>query len=495
MAGIYQNPEATRNLIGSGQMEGELRRVLEAASRAGAQAAEARIERVLHRAIAVRSREVESVREEEDAGFGVSVWVAGCEGFASSPALDDASVRSAVDRAMDAARASGVSREHPHAPALPTTSGEWRTPIREDALARPLGDHVELLRAAAAACVDRPKIALVRAMLGAWRYERLYGNSAGARIAQTVHETGAELRPFAREGAEVECRSYPTSLFHYRAAGQEFLDELDLEGHAAETCDEAARLLAAPRCPAKRTTLLVGPYMMMLQIHESIGHPLELDRVFGDEKGFAGASFATPDRLGTRYGSDLMKVVVDPTMPAALGGYRWDDEGTQAASRTVIDAGVLVDYLSNRESADRLGKGSTASMRCVGWKHKPIVRMSNLSLEAGRQTEAELVGGIEDGIEIEHSTSGSIDDNRLNFQFGAEIAWEIRDGRRTGKLFRRPSYAGRTPEFWASLDGLGDASTWRLGGTPSCGKGQPLQIAHVSHGSPIARFRDVEVGV
>jgi TldD protein len=476
-------------------MEAVLREVLEAAARAGADAAEARIERALSRTVAVRNREVESVIEEEDAGFGVSVFAGGCEGFASSPSLESDAIRSAAERAMDAARASAVSRANPHAPRLPETRGEWRTPIREDALARPIAEHVDLLRAAAAACLGRPKIALSRASLGAWRYERLYGSSGGARIAQTVHETGAELRAFAREMDEVECRSYPTSLFHYRAGGQEVVDEMDLVSHAEEICDEAARLLASERCPKKRTTVLIGPYMMMLQIHESIGHPLELDRVFGDEKGFAGASFATPDRLGAKYGSPLMHVVVDPTMPSALGGYAWDDEGTVAAPRTVIDGGVLVDYLSNRESAERLRKGSTASMRCVGWKHKPIVRMSNLSLSAGDATADDLVAGIEDGIEIEHSTSGSIDDNRLNFQFGAEIAWEIKDGRRTGKLYRRPSYAGRTPEFWASLDGLGDRSTWRLGGTPTCGKGQPLQIAHVSHGSPIARFRDVEVGV
>ncbi len=469
--------------------------IVDAARRAGAEAAEARIERVVHREVTVRSLEVESIREEEDTGFGVSVWIGGNEGFASSPALDADAIRRTVDRAIEAARASAASRAMPHTPALPEVRGEWRTPIRADALEVPISEHVDLLTAAAAACLARPKIALARASLAAWRYERAYANTAGASIVQTVHETGAQLVATAGDKGEIECRSYPTSLFHWRAAGQEFVDELDLVGHAHEICEEAARLLTAPQCPRERTTVLLGPYMMMLQIHESIGHPLELDRVFGDEKGFAGASFATPDRLGTKYGSELLSAVVDPTLAGAMGGYAWDDEGTAAAPRPVIERGVLVDYLSNRESAARLGHAPTSSMRCVGWKHKPIVRMSNLSVLPGTSSLDGLIGGIERGILVEHSTSGSIDDNRLNFQFGAEIARVIEDGRLTGALLRRPSYAGRTPEFWASLDGLGDASTWRVGGTPSCGKGQPLQIAHVSHGSPVGRFRDVQVGV
>jgi TldD protein len=290
-------------------------------------------------------------------------------------------------------------------------------------------------------------------------------------------------------------RSYPTTLFTWRAAGEELVRELDLSAHAEATATEAVRLLDAAPCLAERTTLVLCPYAMMLQIHESIGHPLELDRVLGDEKGFAGASFATPDRLGQRYGSELMNVVVDPTMPGAMGSYGFDDEGTAAARRPVIERGILVDYLSSRESAARLGRPSTASMRTVGWKHKPIVRMSNLSLLPGARSFDEIIASTEDGLCLEHSTSGSIDDNRLDFQFGAEIGRRIRQGRLTDELVRQPTYAGRTPEFWASLDAVGDQASWRCGGTASCGKGQPLQIAHVSHGSPVARFRDVRVGV
>jgi TldD protein len=331
--------------------------------------------------------------------------------------------------------------------------------------------------------------------VGWYRYERLYANTAGAHIEQDLVETGAQLQAMARDGAEVEVRSYPTTLFTWRAAGEELIRELDLPGNAAPTAAEAARLLDASPCPVGVSTLVFGPYLMMLQIHESIGHPLELDRVLGDEKGFAGASFATPDRLGQRYGSDLMNVVVDPTMPGAMGSYAFDDEGTPAARRPVIERGILVDYLSSRESAARLGRTSTASMRTVGWKHKPIVRMSNLSLLPGASTFADIVASTEDGLYLEHTTSGSIDDNRLDFQFAAEVGRRIKDGVLTDELIRRPSYAGRTPEFWAGLDALGDATSWRCGGTPSCGKGQPLQIAHVSHGSPVARFRNVRVGV
>lgn len=471
------------------------RRVLDATARAGLRIAEVRIERAKGALVQVRGDEVEALREEEGLGFGLSVWVDGCEGFASASDFSEGSIDLAVSAAREAAQASALARRHPHQPELPTTVGRWRTPTDGDPWAVPVGDRIALLADANARALAEPRIFLAKSFVGWYRYERLYANTAGARIEQDLVETGAQLQAMARDGAEVEVRSYPTTLFTWRGAGEELIRELDLPANAAPTAAEAARLLDAAPCPIGNATVVLGPYLMMLQIHESIGHPLELDRVLGDEKGFAGASFATPDRLGQRYGSDLMNVVVDPTMPGAMGSYAYDDEGTPAARRPVIDRGVLVDYLSSRESAGRLGRTSTASMRTVGWKHKPIVRMSNLSLLPGDRTFDDIVASTEEGLYLEHTTSGSIDDNRLDFQFAAEIGRRIQDGVLTDELVRRPSYAGRTPEFWASLDALGDAASWRCGGTPSCGKGQPLQIAHVSHGSPVARFRNVRVGV
>lgn len=471
------------------------RKVLDAATRAGLSTAEVRVERATSAMLQVRGAEVEALREDEGIGFGLSVFVDGCEGFASASDFGQGSIDAAVTAAREAAQACALARRHPHAPALPSTVARWRTPTDGDPWDVPVADRIALLAEANGIAMREPRIYLAKSFVGWHRYERLYANTAGARIEQELIETGAQLQAIARDGAEVEVRSYPTTLFTWRAAGEEYVRELDLAAHAAETAREAARLLEAEPCPVGATTVVLGPYLMMLQIHESIGHPLELDRVLGDEKGFAGASFATPDRLGQRYGADLMNVVVDPTMPGAMGSYAFDDEGTAASRRPVIDHGVLVDYLSSRESAERVGRASTASMRTVGWKHKPIVRMSNLSLLPGTRTFDDIVASTEDGLFLEHTTSGSIDDNRLDFQFAAEYGRRIRDGVLTDQWIRRPSYAGRTPEFWASLDALGDATTWRCGGTPSCGKGQPLQIAHVSHGSPVARFRNVRVGV
>jgi TldD protein len=476
-------------------MDDIARRVLDATTRAGLRLAEVRVERARSSLVQVRGAEVESIREDDGLGFGLSVWVDGCEGFASASDLSDASIAQAVTAARDAAQASALARRHPHMPALPLTVAGWRTPTHGLPWEVPLDERVALLVETNARAMREARVFLARSFVGWFRYERLYANTAGARIEQDLIETGAQVQALAQGGGEVEVRSYPTTLFTWRAAGEELIQALDLPGHAPETAAEAARLLDAAPCPEGRTTLVLGPYLMMLQIHESIGHPLELDRVLGDEKGFAGASFATPDRLGTRYGSDLMNVVVDPTMDGALGSYGFDDEGTAAARRPVIERGILVDYLSSRESATRLGKDSTASMRTVGWKHKPIVRMSNLTLLPGSSSFEEIVAGTEDGLYLEHTTSGSIDDNRLDFQFAAEVGRRIKGGVLTDELVRRPSYAGRTPEFWASMDALGDVASWRCGGTPSCGKGQPLQIAHVSHGSPVARFRNVRVGV
>ena len=476
-------------------MDELVRRVLDATTRAGIRVAEVRVERARSSRVQVRGAEVEELREDEGLGLGLSVWVDGCEGFASTSDFSARSIEQAVADAREAAEASAIARRHPHEPMLPTTAASWRTPRHGDPWDASVADRIALLADANGRAMDEPRVFMAKSFAGWFRYERLYANTAGARIEQDLVETGAQLQAFARNGVDVESRSYPTTLFTWQAAGEELIRELDLGGHARRTASEAARLLDAERCPEGRATVVLGPYLMMLQIHESIGHPLELDRVLGDEKGFAGASFATPDRLGQRYGSELMNVVVDPTLRGAMGSYAFDDEGTPASRRAVIERGVLVDYLSSRESAARLGLPSTASMRTVGWKHKPIVRMSNLSLLPGASTFDEIIASTDDGLYLEHTTSGSIDDNRLDFQFAAEIGWRIKNGKLTEELVRRPSYAGRTPEFWASLDALGDAASWRCGGTPSCGKGQPLQIAHVSHGSPVARFRDVRVGV
>jgi TldD protein len=254
-------------------------------------------------------------------------------------------------------------------------------------------------------------------------------------------------------------------------------------------------LLAAEDCPSGFYDLVIDSAQMMLQIHESIGHPIELDRVFGYEAGYAGTSFLDPGMVGFQYGSPLVNVVADATCAGGLGTFGYDDEGVKARSVSIITAGRFENFLSSRDTAVKLDQESNGTARADGWARIPITRMTNINLLPGDLEFEELLAGIEYGFYLSTNKSWSIDDKRLNFQFATEIAYEIRDGKLTGKIFKNPIYTGITPEFWNSCDGIANDKHWKLFGTPNCGKGEPPQIARVGHGSSPARFRKVKVGV
>jgi TldD protein len=235
---------------------------------------------------------------------------------------------------------------------------------------------------------------------------------------------------------------------------------------------------------------VIDSEQMTAQVHESVGHPTELDRIYGTEAAYAGTSFLEPGDLGSlRYGSELMNVTADPTTPLGLGTFAVDDEGVAAAPVPVVAEGVLRGFLTSRETDERGG-----SMRAESWSRMPLVRMTNLHLEPGSGSLEELLDGVAEGVYLETNKSWSIDDKRLNFQFGTQIAWEIRDGK-LGRMLRDATYTGISPRFWAGLDAVAGPEEWRLVGITNCGKGQPGQGAHVSHGASPARFRNVQVGV
>ena len=241
--------------------------------------------------------------------------------------------------------------------------------------------------------------------------------------------------------------------------------------------------------------VVIDSEQMALQVHESVGHAVELDRIYGTEASYAGTSFLHPRDLGTlQYGSAAMNVTSDATTPGGLGSFGYDDEGVPGARQPIVAEGVLRGFLASRETAAQLGSGSGGTMRADGWSRMPLVRMTNLHLEPGDGGSLdELVDGVKDGILFATNRSWSIDDKRLNFQFGTQVAWEIKDGRR-GQLLRDATYTGVTPRFWGALDAVGSADEWRLYGLTNCGKGQPGQSAHVSHGAAPARFRGIQVG-
>jgi TldD protein len=335
-----------------------------------------------------------------------------------------------------------------------------------------------------------------KAAVRAQREWKVFISSEGAEIEQELVECGGGIDCAAARDGDYQLRSFPSaSVGSSEQGGWEVVERLGLTREAPRVADQAAALLRADPCPAKQTTIVLDPEQMVLQVHESVGHPTELDRIYGTEASYAGTSFLKADDLGSfGYGSEHMSVTADPTTPAGLGTFGFDDEGVPAARRPVVERGLLTGFLASRETAARIGAGEGGSMRAENWNRMPLVRMTNLHLEPGEGTLDDLLADVDDGVYLETNKSWSIDDKRLNFQFGTQVAWEIRNGK-LGRMLRDATYTGITPEFWAKLDAVAGAKEWRLYGMTNCGKGQPGQGAHVSHGAAPARFRSVQVGV
>jgi TldD protein len=447
--------------------------------------------------IDTRNGEVEAVDVRESDGIGVRVRRRGAWGFASAREPTAAGAEAALRRALAVAEAQPAVPATPLAPVVPAR-GSWEGPCEQDPFGVPLERKVDLLLRADAAMRGDPRIVLVRGTCLALRTTRAFASTDGAACTQTVTECGAAIGATAVGGGELQTRSYPGSHEGgVAAAGWEHVEALDLPGEAPRVAEEAIELLLAPDCPARTATVVLHGEQLALQLHESIGHALELDRMLGGEASYAGTSWVTPRDLGSlRYGSAPLNVRADSTTPGGLGTFGWDDEGVAARSFPLIREGELVAALSDRESAAAAGlPESGGCARADGHTRQPIVRMTNVSIEPGEAGSLDdLVADTDRGLYLETNRSWSIDDRRLNFQFGVELAREIRGGK-LGRVVRNASYAGVTPRFWGSLDAVCGPEEWRLWGVLNCGKGEPGQVMHVSHGTAPARFRDVEVGV
>jgi TldD protein len=447
--------------------------------------------------LATRNGEVDSLHRHEDEGIGVRVRVGGAWGFAATRDTSKSGVEAALERAIAIARAQPRAAATPLAPE-PPARGEHRAGEGTDPFVVPLERKLERLLEADAALGRDPRVNLRQAHFGAYARETIFASTDGALYDQRVVETGGGVAATAIDGDEVQVRSYPGS---HRGdtvqAGYEHFDQLPLVAEAPRVAEEAIGLLTADACPSTTTTLILDGEQLALQVHESVGHAVELDRVLGGEASYAGVSWVPPDAIGKlRYGSELMNVTADATSPGGLGSYRWDDEGVEGRAVPIVRAGVLRGFLSGRESAASLGlERSSGCMRADGFARQPIVRMTNVNLEPGDAgTLEDLIAATDRGIYMETNRSWSIDQRRLHFQFGTEIAWAIEDGRRT-RMLRNPTYAGVTPRFWANLDAICSRPEWKLWGVLNCGKGEPGQAMRVSHGTAPARFRDVQVGI
>jgi len=338
-------------------------------------------------------------------------------------------------------------------------------------------------------------IALSRANLGFFDTVKWFVSSQGHKIHQHIVESGGGYDATAVGEQETQRRSYPQSFGQFETGGYETIRAWDYPGNALRIAEEAAQLLTADGCPEGEKTLVLEGSQLALQIHESVGHAIELDRILGWEAAFAGTSHLELPRLGThRYGSEMMQITADATIPGALGTFGFDDEGTPAQSVDIVKDGVWVGVLSGRDSAARAGLPSGGMVRGDGYDRLPMVRMTNVGLLPGDSSLEEMISETEDGVYMATNRSWSIDDRRLNFQFGTEIGWEIKDGK-LGKMVRNPTYTGITPQFWAQLDMLGADAERVNWGTPNCGKGQPMQVGHTGHSASPGRFKSVRVGV
>jgi TldD protein len=470
---------------------------VEAALAAGARYADARVMDRRAESMGARDGEVEELMQEASVGIGVRALIGSGWGFFSSADLTPASAQAAGRQAAAVARASAtVPGKALELVPVEVRQDTWANEVVEDPGDVPLGEKAAML-ADATRTMKGSGADIALAGYDTWDTRKWLVSSEGHRIEQRIVECGAHMDATAIGEGETQRRSYPGIRGQYGTRGWELVREIDLVGNAARIAEEARELLTAPECPSlEATDLIIGSEQMALQIHESVGHAVELDRILGWEAAFAGTSWLDLSQLGSlRFGSELMNITADATLPGSLGSFGYDDEGTPAHPVDIVRNGIWVGALSGRDSAALAGLDSSGgAVRGDGYNRLPMVRMTNVGLLPGDSSLEEMIAATDDGILMDTNRSWSIDDKRLNFQFGCEIGWEIKGGKR-GRMLRNPTYTGIGPKFWASLDMLGNESEWTFWGTPNCGKGQPIQVGHTGHPAVPCRFRGVRVGV
>ncbi len=452
-----------------------------------------RVARERSQDLTVRQGVLQPVGNVDDFGAMVVVHHQGGLGYGATADLSRSGIRRAIAMAQTwAERTAAISVTNFSAIAMPHPRGVYETPIVQSWDRQSLTDKIALLQSLATRLKTDARIVDWEASLWWTDQESLYLTSDGGEVEQIQHILVPHLEVAANADGDTVVRSLGGRAYA-RQAGLEFVDEADLTAKAEQITEEALALLSAPNCPEMTGHLLLAPDQMMLQIHESIGHPLELDRILGDERNYAGTSFVTLDMFGEyRYGSELLNVSYDPTIPQQLASYAFDDDGVPASKEYIIRAGILERPLGSIVSQHRAKMDGVANARANGWNRPSIDRMANLNVEPGDKSFDELVGQVERGVYMAANRSWSIDDSRNKFQFGCEYGRLIEDGELKG-VVRKPNYRGISATFWRNLVGVGRPDTFEVLGTPFCGKGEPNQVIRVGHASPACLFADVEV--
>lgn len=462
-----------------------------------AEYADIRIEDLKHEYICVENSKIENIDLSDSLGFGIRILLDGGWGYASSSIMTIDEVKKVFKQAVEIAKASSLlSKNKLVFSKIAPVKDKYYSPFKIDPFSVSISEKVSLLMKICEISQKYPEIKTNRGELNFFKHKKIYASTEGSFIEQEFVKTGAGFQVWAKKDDEIQVRSFPASFGgDYRNAGYEFVNELDLLSKVDTMCIEAIQLLTAEQCPSEITDLILDGGQVSLQVHESIGHPIEYDRVIGMEASFAGTSFLTEEKLNTLvYGSPIVNVYADATIPYGLGSFGYDDEGIKAQRVPIIEEGIFRGYLTSRETAERLGQKSMGSVRAENWNFLPIIRMTNINLEAGTWDFDALIKDTEDGIYMSTNKSWSIDDKRWNFQFGTEIAWKVKNGE-LKQIYKNPTYTDNTVHFWNSCDAICNEKYWNIWGIPNCGKGEPMQSAHVGHGASPARFRSIRVGV
>jgi TldD protein len=447
--------------------------------------------------IKVKNRNVEALSRRDDQGFGVRVIADGAWGFAASSICTSKEMKRVADQAIEIAKASALTKkENVKLAETEVHKGKYESQYSIDPFGVPIDEKMGLLLDACEIMMKNQKIKVAEGSMEFFKTDKIFASTEGVFIEQSILESGAGISATAVDGSEAQRRSYPNShRGDYASRGYEFVGEIRLLENAERVREEAVQLLLAEPLPEMETTIIISGNQMALQVHESCGHPTELDRVLGTEISLAGGSFLTMDKLNKlKYGSEKVTITADATLPGGLGSFGYDDEGVKAQRVDLVKNGLFVGYQTSRETALVLNQKSNGTMRADGWNRIPLIRMTNINLEPAEWELEDLIKDTKSGLFLDMNKSWSIDDKRLNFQFGVEACWEIKDGK-LGKMFKNAIYTGITPEFWNSCDAVCNRKHWHIWGVPNCGKGEPMQIMRVAHGTSPTRFRNVKVGV
>ena len=469
---------------------------LSTARKAGVSYADIRINRYRNESIATREQQVQNVSRSQNFGFGVRVLYRGTWGFASSRSVTPDDVRRITQQALDIARVnSAYQRGRFGLVPVAKVVTSWKNAFEKDPFEVPIDDKIQFLLSLNQSAMKTQGVTFVSSSMGFVNEQKFYASTDGSRIEQYIIRANPSFNVTAvnRANGDFQSRS---ALGGPQGMGYEYIEKHDWKREAQQAGEEAVMKLKAKQIDPGKYDLVLHPSHLWLTIHESVGHPTELDRALWMEANYAGTSFLTPDKIGKlQFASKIVNFVADRTQPAGLATVGYDDEGVPGQSWHLIKDGVFVDWQTTRDLAATMKRRTSYGCNHAdSWGSISFPRMPNVSLQPGPDNTSldDLIAGVEKGILIYGDGSYSIDQQRYNFQFGGQVFWEIKNGKR-GEMLRDVAYQSRTTDFWNSLDGLGGQATYELGGSFSDGKGEPGQSNAVSHGCPVARFRQVNV--